>query len=76
MLNYSWMYVNYTNGQRFVGKTNFSIWRHGVIKVYFLAIIITNLNTVYAMSVAEGRGEDEKGNLLFTSKPKVHTQFG
>ena len=37
---------------------------------------ITNLNTVHALrTLVAGEGEDEKGNLLFTSDPIDRTQF-
>ena len=41
--------------QRQVGKIHFSIRRHSVEQVYF-AIIITNLNTVYALHVSVAKG--------------------
>ena len=66
--------INQYIAQRHAGKTNFSIWRHSVEQVYLGYIIITNLNTVYALlaSVSK-RVEVENGILLFPTYPSVRT---
>ena len=58
-----------------VGKTNFSIWGHGVEQVYLGYKHNKSQHRVRITCFSSKAGEGEKGNLLFTSHPIVRTQF-
>ena len=65
------VYVNYTYGQRFEGKINFSIWRHSLEQIYF-SNNHNKSNSVYALlvSVAE-RGRVRKGTFCLHPNPRT-----